>query len=55
VVQDEQPLRKEEADEAEPDEQRDAPCVADGVDRLGEDVEEGDRDDDSTRERDQRR
>jgi hypothetical protein len=53
VVQHERALGREEREEAGADEPGDMPCVADRVDRLGEYVEEGDRDHDAARERDQ--
>jgi hypothetical protein len=54
VMQNEDAFGEEEGQEADPDEQRHALFVADGLDRLGQDVEERHRDHDSARERDQR-
>ena len=55
VVQDEQPLGEEEADEPGADERPHAVRVVEDLDRLRQDVEQRDRDDDTARERDRRR
>ena len=55
VVEHERALCEEEEDEAGADEQADAVRVADGLDRLGQHVEERHRDDDTAGERDRGR
>ena len=53
MVEDEQPLDQEEAEKACTDQRSDATRVADRVHRLGQHVEQRDRDDDAAAERDQ--
>jgi hypothetical protein len=54
MVQHQHPLDQEEAEEADANESRHARRIADGVERLREDLEQRNRDDDASRKGDQR-